>query len=35
MPTLQLDFPALMLQENAVKLIVYNIPSEQIVQWNP
>ena len=31
----QLDFPALMLQENAVKLIVYNIPSEQIVQWNP
>jgi XisH protein len=29
----QLDFPASMVQENAVKLIVYNIKSEQIVLW--
>jgi len=29
----QLDFPASMVQENAVKLIVYNIESEQIVLW--
>jgi hypothetical protein len=29
----QLDFPASMLQENAVKLAVYDIELEQIVQW--
>ncbi|NJO72567.1 MAG: fatty-acid oxidation protein subunit alpha [Leptolyngbyaceae cyanobacterium RM1_406_9] len=29
----QLDFPASMLEENAVKLIVYDIELEQIVQW--
>jgi hypothetical protein len=29
----QLDFPASMLQENAVKLIIYDIQLEQIVQW--
>jgi hypothetical protein len=30
---LQLDFPASMLEENKVKLIVYDIELEQIVQW--
>jgi XisH protein len=30
---LQLDFPASMLKENQVKLIVYDIELEQIVQW--
>jgi XisH protein len=30
---LQLDFPASMLQENAIKLVVYDIEMEQIVQW--
>lgn len=30
---LQLDFPASMLQENAVKVIVYNTDLELIVQW--
>jgi hypothetical protein len=29
----QLDFPASMLEENKVKLIVYDIELEQIVQW--
>lgn len=29
----QLDFPASMIQENAVKLIVYSIKLEQIVLW--
>lgn len=29
----QLDFPASMLQENAIKLIVYNIENQEIVQW--
>jgi hypothetical protein len=29
----QLDFPASMLQENAVKLVVYDIEMEQITQW--
>jgi hypothetical protein len=29
----QLDFPASMLKENEVKLIVYDIELEQIVQW--
>ncbi len=29
----QLDFPASMLQENAIKLVVYDIKMEQIVQW--
>ena len=29
----QLDFPASMLQENEVKLIVYNIEFKRIVQW--
>jgi len=29
----QLDFPASMLQENAIKLIVYNIKNQEIVQW--
>jgi hypothetical protein len=29
----QLDFPAEMLQENAIKLIVYNIKNQEIVQW--
>lgn len=29
----QLDFPASMLQENAVKLVIYDIQLEQIVQW--
>ncbi|WP_414512938.1 XisH family protein [Nostoc sp. PCC 9305] len=29
----QLDFPASMLQENTVKLLIYDIQLEQIVQW--
>ena len=29
----QLDFPASMLEENQVKLIVYDIELEQIAQW--
>ncbi len=29
----QLDFPASMLQENTVKIMVYNIELEQIYQW--
>ena len=29
----QLDFPASMLQENSVRLIIYNIELEQISQW--
>ncbi|HEY9811316.1 MAG TPA: element excision factor XisH family protein [Halomicronema sp.] len=29
----QLDFPASMLQENSVKLIIYDIELEQISQW--
>jgi hypothetical protein len=29
----QLDFPESMLQENSVKLIVYDIELEQILQW--
>jgi XisH protein len=29
----QLDFPASMLQENAVKLIVYDVELEQIILW--
>jgi 5-methylcytosine-specific restriction endonuclease McrBC regulatory subunit McrC len=29
----QLDFPASILQENAIKLIVYNIKNQEIVQW--
>jgi hypothetical protein len=29
----QLDFPASMLEENQVKLIVYDIELEQIIQW--
>ena len=29
----QLDFPASMLQENMVKLIIYDIKLEQIVHW--
>lgn len=29
----QLDFPASMLQENSVKLIIYDIELEQILQW--
>lgn len=29
----QLDFPASMLRENDVKLMVYDIESERIVQW--
>ena len=29
----QLDFPASMLQENSVKIIVYDIELEQIVLW--
>lgn len=29
----QLDFPASMLQENTVKLVVYNIQLEQVVLW--
>lgn len=29
----QLDFPASMLKENEVKLIVYDIELEKIVQW--
>ncbi len=29
----QLDFPASMLEENAVKLLVYDVELEQIVQW--
>jgi hypothetical protein len=29
----QLDFPAEMLQENTVKLIVYNVKHQEIVQW--
>ncbi|MBE9144070.1 element excision factor XisH family protein [Planktothrix mougeotii] len=29
----QLDFPASMLQENSVKIIVYNIEMEQISLW--
>ena len=29
----QLDFPASMLQENAIKLIIYNIKNQEIVQW--
>ena len=29
----QLDFPASMLQENEVKLVVYDIELEQIAQW--
>ncbi|MBW4621511.1 MAG: XisH family protein [Cyanosarcina radialis HA8281-LM2] len=31
----QLDFPASMLQENAVKLAVYDIELEEIVLWIP
>lgn len=29
----QLDFPQLMVKENEVKLIVYDVESERIVQW--
>ncbi|MEH1839648.1 MAG: XisH family protein [Nostoc sp.] len=29
----QLDFPASILQENTVKLLIYDIQLEQIVQW--
>ncbi|CAD5990532.1 FdxN element excision controlling factor protein [Planktothrix tepida] len=29
----QLDFPASMLQENSVKIMVYNIELEQISRW--
>lgn len=29
----QLDFPASMLQENTIKLVVYDIQLEQIVLW--
>ena len=29
----QLDFPASMLQENAVKIMVYNIEVEEVLQW--
>ncbi len=29
----QLDFPASILQENSVKMIVYDIELEQILQW--
>lgn len=29
----QLDFPDSILQENAIKLIIYNIKNEEIVQW--
>jgi hypothetical protein len=29
----QLDFPASMLQENTVKLIIYDVELEQIVLW--
>jgi hypothetical protein len=29
----QLDFPASMLQENTVKLIIYNIELKRITQW--
>ncbi|MEC4853690.1 MAG: element excision factor XisH family protein [Jaaginema sp. PMC 1079.18] len=29
----QLDFPASMLQENSVKIIAYNVESEQILLW--
>lgn len=29
----QLDFPALVVEENAVRLLVYDIQLEQFVQW--
>lgn len=31
----QLELPALMLKENQIKLIVYAIETEEIVQWKP
>jgi hypothetical protein len=32
-PFFQLDFPATMVTENNVKLIVYDIELEQVSQW--